>query len=91
MLEDILIPLAGMATGIILGLPLIRAFVRLLERKTQGGDVTKLEREVEELRSRVETAEDIRDRLLDLEERVDFAERVLTQAKEQQQLGGGGP
>ncbi len=91
MLEDILIPIAGMATGIILGLPLIRAFVQLLERKTQGGDVTKLEREVEELRARVETAEDIRERLLDLEERVDFTERVLTQAKEQQHLGGGGP
>lgn len=91
MLGDILIPIAGMATGIILGLPLIRAFVQLLERKTQGGDVTKLEREIEELRARVETAEEFRERLLELEERLDFAERVLTQAKEQQQLGGGGP
>jgi hypothetical protein len=85
-IEGLIIPLAGMATGIILGLPVVRAAVRFIERKTAGGGDPRLRAEVDELRTRVDATEEIRDRLVDLEERIDFTERVLTQQKERARL-----
>lgn len=82
-INELIIPLAGMVTGIILGLPIVRAAVRFVERKTTGTSdperVRALEEQTEELRGRVEAIEAERERLVELEERMDFAERVLTQ------------
>jgi len=94
LIEDLIIPLAGMATGIILGLPVVRAIVKVVERKlgpgASAGEVKELQAETERLRSQVGGMEDMAYRLAELEERLDFAERVLAQRKEPQLPGGGG-
>jgi len=87
---DIIIPLAGMMTGIVLGLPIIRLVVRTVERKVLGGasseGVESLREEVRSLQETVQEMSDAHERLLDLEERLDFAERLLTREREQRDL-----
>jgi hypothetical protein len=57
--------------------PLVRALARRLEGK--GGAGAALQAEVEELRAWVHVVEVSEGRFLDLEERLDFTERILTQ------------
>lgn len=89
-INELIIPLAGMVTGILLGLPIVRAAVRFVERKTTGTSdldrVRALEDQTEDLRARVEAVETVRERLVELEERVDFAERMLTHQNAQSRL-----
>lgn len=90
MLEDILIPLAGMATGIILGLPVIRAVVRRIEgRSRDAAAPNEVRAELDQLRTRLEVLEQEREHVFELEERVDFAERMLTQQQERARLAKG--
>jgi len=89
---DIFVPLAGMATGVILLLPLVRALVRHVERRAYrpSGELDALRDEVQALREGVsQLSESVERRLLDVEERVDFAERLLAQRKEDRRVGGG--
>ena len=88
--NEIIIPLAGMAlTGILIvvvGLPLVKALVRRIEGKgAAAGDaeVAALRAEVAELRQRL-------DGMAELEERVDFAERMLAQQRQARPLGPAG-
>ncbi|MDX2060443.1 MAG: hypothetical protein SFV24_21715 [Gemmatimonadales bacterium] len=67
-------------SGIIL-LPLIRAWARRLEGRS--GDPA-LAAEVDHLRTRVAELEGIHHRVAELEERVDFSERLLAQGRESQ-------
>ncbi|MBI3983487.1 MAG: hypothetical protein HY337_11290 [Gemmatimonadetes bacterium] len=90
--NEVVIPLAGMAVGVILGLPLIKAIVRRIEgRPTAPGseEVQALRAEVAELRRRLESAEDVANRVAELEERADFAERLLTQQRDRSRLPPG--
>jgi hypothetical protein len=93
-IEGLIVPLAGMATGIILGLPVVRAIVKVVERKLGPGagaaEVKELGAEIERLRAQVGGMEDMAYRLAELEERLDFTERVLAQHKEPQLPAGGG-
>lgn len=89
---EIFVPIAGMATGVILLLPLVRAVVRHIERKTNvpRRDLDGLRDDVQALRERVvQLSESLEGRLLDVEERVDFAERLLSQREERHRVGGG--
>jgi hypothetical protein len=84
--NEVLIPLAGMATGLIITLSVVKAITRQLDRRHDarlavhggGGDVEGLRTEVVELRGQVEA----------LEERLDFTERLLTQERNRRQLEG---
>ena len=79
---NLVIPLAGMITGIILGLPVVRTITRLIERKTSGAgsaELASLRAEVRDLREAVDATTELHDRVMDLEERADFTERLLTQ------------
>jgi hypothetical protein len=64
------------------------AFVKRFERG-QGGMSEELESELADLRARLEDSDQLRLRVAELEERLDFAERLLAQRREAERLGGG--
>lgn len=93
MWNEVIIPLVAMAVVTILGFPIVRAIVRRIEHKTSRGndqDVLALRSEVAELRQRLESLEDAGQRVAELEERLDFAERMLAQQRQARSLGSAG-
>lgn len=64
--------------------PLMRAIARRIEGKVKG-DPALLE-EIDHLRGRVGDLEAMQQRMAELEERVDFAERLLAQKSEIREL-----
>lgn len=93
-LEEILIPIAGMVTGLILLLPLVRAVVRITEKKLTGRaeseSLQMLRDEIELLQERLERVDLSDGRIGELEERMDFAERLLAQRRDMPRVEGGG-
>ena len=78
--QDIsILVVAFLVAAAVLLRPVFRAWARRLDSGAVGADLT---REVGELRDRVAELEGERGRVLELEERVDFAERVLAQRNE---------
>jgi hypothetical protein len=84
---DVLVPIAGMITGLVLTLGIGYAMVRVfqgpvgqaLARRISGRAAepdAELAAEVEHLRQQVDQ---VQQRLLDAEERLDFSERLLAQ------------
>jgi hypothetical protein len=74
---------ALVATTLILW-PLVRAFARRLEGK--GGADSALRAEMEQLHVRVGEVDAMQARIAELEERVDFTERLLAQNREPDRL-----
>jgi Tfp pilus assembly protein PilO len=74
--------IAMLSAIIIILWPLMRALGRRLEGK--GNTDSALRAEVEQLHTRVADMDSLHSRLLELEERVDFTERVLAQTHEAQ-------
>jgi DNA repair exonuclease SbcCD ATPase subunit len=68
--------------------PLVMGLGRRLEGK--GGPDPALATEVEELRRQVQELQAERHRLMDVEDRLDFAERMLAQRREEPQALPGG-
>lgn len=83
-----LIVLAALAAVTIVLFPLIRGLARRIEGR--GGMDADAKAELEELRERVRRLEEGHPRLMELEERVDFAERLLAQ-REPARLREGAP
>lgn len=77
-----LVVIATTIAGLVLGLPIVRAIVRRIDRKgvAAGSD--------ERIEALLEVVSDLRDRVSELEERQDFAERVLSRQREPQALPG---
>ncbi len=75
---------AMLIVAAILLFPLVRAWARRIEGK--GGDA-ELRGELEELRARLADVEQHQLRLADLEERLDFAERLLAQSRTPDRIG----
>jgi hypothetical protein len=71
--------LAMLATVIIIFLPLMKAWARRIEGK--GIDANEVRAELDDLRTRMHELEVERTRFVELEERLDFAERLLTQGR----------
>ncbi len=67
--------------------PLMRAVGRRLEGRGAAGDAN-LVADVEQLRQRMGELEAMQHRVMELEERVDFAERLLSQRREAERLPG---
>jgi Tfp pilus assembly protein PilO len=61
--------------------PLVHALAHRLEGRPQGAD-PELRAELEEMRARLAEVEGGQQRLAEVEERLDFAERLLTQRKD---------
>jgi len=72
----VIVLIAGM---VVMAWPIVRAFARRIEGK--GHEDQALRGEVDQLRARLAELEALHVRLSDLEERVDFTERVLAQQK----------
>lgn len=85
-----LVPLGGMATGALFMLGVYKLVVRWLDLKARREamgpveDLRELQREVDELRA-------LAPRLVELEERVDFAERLLARGGERPAIPRAGP
>ena len=79
----VMIALAVLGTALAIVWPLIRALARRLEGGTAAAG---LQAEVDSLRGRVDQLEQAQMRVGELEERVDFAERLLAQAREPDRL-----
>ncbi len=83
--EAMVIVILCTTVGIVLmSWPIVRAVARRIEGKSQEDPA--LRGEVEQLRTRLAELEALHVRLSDLEERVDFTERVLAQQKGMGQL-----
>lgn len=71
---------------------LLRLIGRAIERRANP-DVRRLadrlESELSHLRERVEVIEELSGRILELEERLDFAERILARGRDSGRVGGG--
>jgi hypothetical protein len=63
--------------------PIARAFARRIEGK---GIDPALQEDLHALRERVGEVDGLRERLMELEERVDFAERLLAKTPQQERL-----
>jgi hypothetical protein len=85
---DILVPIAGMATGLLLLLPIVRATVRIVEKKLGSGSeseqLAEIRHELRAVQERLENGEYGDDRVAEVEERLDFIERMIAQQQRQQ-------
>jgi hypothetical protein len=85
-LEGIAAVVLLLGVGLILATliwPLIRAIARRIEGGTAGAEI---QAELEGLRERVRQLEEMQPRMLELEERVDFAERIVAKGREPDRL-----
>lgn len=91
---DLLVPLAGMATGVLLLLPIVKAVVRITEKKLTGGSdsdqLAVMREELSAIQDRLDRFEYSDDRIAELEERLDFTERMLARQQRQQVEDGHG-
>jgi hypothetical protein len=63
------------------------AAVVLIARRIEGGSVAvQLQTELDALRERVRQLEEVAPRVAELEERLDFTERIVAQAREPERL-----
>jgi hypothetical protein len=81
----LLIVIAALTATVIILWPIMRAFGRRLEEK--GGGDPALRAEVEQLQAKLGEVDTLHTRVAELEERVDFTERLLAQAQPQGRLG----
>jgi hypothetical protein len=78
----LLIVIAALTATVIILWPIMRAFGRRLEGK--GGSDAALRADVEQLQLRLGEVDTLHHRVAELEERVDFTERLLAQAHDAQ-------
>ena len=86
--EEIGIPILAFAFGSFLVWQVFRTVNRYLERRHGGADaeaIAGLKAEVEQLRAQKGAVEDLAFRLGEVEERIDFAERLLTKERERRE------
>ena len=81
----LLIVIAALTAVTIILWPIMRAFGRRLE--SRGSPDHGLKADVDHLHARLGDLESLHTRVLELEERVDFTERLLAQAQQPARLG----
>ncbi len=78
----IIVPLAGMATGAIISIGFFKTVRHVIDRKSSRGVDAELQEEIADLHARIELLERDQGRVEELEDRLDFAERLLARASE---------
>jgi len=89
----ILLPLGGMATGALFMFGIYKIVVRWMDMRHRHAVPAGVEEELQDLRNQVADLGEVASRVMELEERLDFAERLLAQARargEGIELGPGG-
>lgn len=81
----LLIVIAALTATTIILWPIMRAFGRRLEGR--GAVDPAIKADIDHLHARMGEVDTLQSRILELEERVDFAERLLAQAKQPGRLG----
>lgn len=84
----ILIPLAGMATGALFLFGVYKLLTRYMELRHRRDLPPGIEEELQELRGQVADLGDLPHRVTELEERLDFAERLLASGRHEPLAGG---
>jgi Tfp pilus assembly protein PilO len=85
-LEGIAAVVLLLGAGLIVA-TLIWPLVRALARRVEGGAAsTEMQTELDGLRERVRQLEEVQPRLAELEERLDFTERIVAQDREPDRL-----
>lgn len=79
--NQLIIPLAGMATGVIITVGFFRTVRHFIDRKASGSVDADLRAEVADLHARIDALEQGGERVDELEDRLDFAERLLARAR----------
>ncbi|HKH82550.1 MAG TPA: hypothetical protein VKA25_02575 [Gemmatimonadales bacterium] len=82
----LLIVIAALTATVIILWPIMRAFGRRLEGR--GSTDVALKGEIDHLHARLSEMDSLQSRVLELEERVDFTERLLAQGQSPGRLGG---
>ena len=82
-----LIAVAFLAATALVLYPLMRAIARRIEGRSTANEPAMLA-ELDQLRHRVGDLEAMQQRMAELEERVDFSERMLSQQRESNRLPG---
>ena len=77
-----IVPLAGMATGIIISIGFFKTVRHVIDRKLSRGDDGQLREEIADLQARIEALESEHGRVDELEDRLEFAERLLIRGRE---------
>jgi hypothetical protein len=80
----LLIIIAALTAAVVILWPVMRAFGRRLEGR--GGGDPALQSDVEQLHTRLGEIDALQARVAELEERVDFTERLLAQNREPDRL-----
>ena len=83
----ILIPLGGMALGALFLFGIYKLISRLMELRHRLHPPAGMEEELQELRGQVADLGDLPRRVAELEERLDFAERMLAKQGQRPLLG----
>jgi prefoldin subunit 5 len=85
-LEDVAAVVLLLGVGLIIA-ALVWPLIRAIARRIEGGAASaEIQSELESLRERVRLLEEMPPRMTELEERVDFAERVVAQGREPDRL-----
>ena len=81
LVNNLVIPIAGMITGVVISIGFFKTVRHGIDRKASGSVDARLTTEVAELHARVEALEHGSDRVDELEDRLDFAERLLARVE----------
>jgi hypothetical protein len=85
------VPIAGIVAAVILGLPIVRVIVRAIDRRTGGSPSGQAlpAADLADVRGQLEQLHEVTARVDELEERLDFAERLLAQQRVHGRLPAG--
>ena len=82
LVSELIIPIAGMITGVVISIGFFKTVRHAIDRKTARSVDAGLTTEIAELHARIDALEHRSDRVDELEDRIDFAERLLARARE---------